>query len=172
MSDRRPRLSSGESAPVRSRRPSLRDAAIAQTAGEFFNIGRGALSSRSDAETFELVRKMLFSAIPMDAEPLYDRSSSTLRPHDGSPGLPALLGAVAVVIGLTTWLVQPARRSSPSTRRRQALIAYLRDHLSGSDVAVGWCIDLCRLITMLSIDRCSSDWRKNLKRTVPSSAPC
>ena len=80
---------------------------------------------------------MLFSVIPMDAETLYDRSSSTPRPHDGSPALPALLGAVAVVIGLTTWLVRPARRSSPSTRRRLALIAYLRDHLSGSDVAVG-----------------------------------
>ena len=41
-----------------------------------------------------------------------------------------------MAVGLTTWLVRPARRASPSTRRRQALIAYLRDHLSGSDVAV------------------------------------
>jgi hypothetical protein len=48
----------------------------------------------------------------------------------------ALIGAVAVAVGLTTWFVRPARRFSTSTRRRQALIAYLRDHLSGSDVAV------------------------------------
>ena len=51
-------------------------------------------------------------------------------------GPPALLGAAALAVGLTTWLARPARRASPSTRRRQALIAYLRDHLSGSDVAV------------------------------------
>jgi hypothetical protein len=51
-------------------------------------------------------------------------------------GPPALLGAAALAVGLTTWLARPARRASPPTRRRQALIAYLRDHLSGSDVAV------------------------------------
>ena len=62
--------------------------------------------------------------------------SSTFRRRDGSPGPLALLGAAAVAVGLTTWLVRPARRANPSTRRRQALIAYLRDHLSGSDVAV------------------------------------
>ena len=48
----------------------------------------------------------------------------------------ALLGTAAVAVGLTTWLARPARRASASTQRRQALIAYLRDHLSGSDVAV------------------------------------
>ena len=62
--------------------------------------------------------------------------SSTFRRRDGSSAALALLGAAAVAVGLTTWLVRPARRASPSTRRRQALIAYLRDHLSGSDVAV------------------------------------
>jgi hypothetical protein len=62
--------------------------------------------------------------------------SSTFRPGDGSSAGLALLGAAAVAVGLTTWLVRPARRASRSTRRRQALIAYLRDHLSGSDVAV------------------------------------
>jgi len=61
--------------------------------------------------------------------------SSTSRPPDGLLGPLALLGAAAVAVGLTTWL-RPARRVRPSTRRRQALIAYLRDHLSGSDVAV------------------------------------
>jgi hypothetical protein len=63
-------------------------------------------------------------------------ASSTFRRPDGSSAALALLGAAAVAVGLTTWLVRPARRASPSTRRRQALIAYLRDHLSGSDVAV------------------------------------
>ena len=63
-------------------------------------------------------------------------SLSTFRPRNGSPGPLALLGAVAVAAGLTTWLARPARRSRTSTRGRQALIAYLRDHLSGSDVAV------------------------------------
>ena len=48
----------------------------------------------------------------------------------------ALVGAVAATAGLTAYLAWPARPSSTSTRRRrQALIAYLRDHLSGSDVA-------------------------------------
>ena len=64
-------------------------------------------------------------------------SSSTSGPRDGSAAPLALLGAVAVAVGLTTWLARPARRSSRSTRGRQALVAYLRDHLSGSDVALG-----------------------------------
>jgi hypothetical protein len=62
--------------------------------------------------------------------------SSTFRSRDGSSAALALLGVATVAVGLTTWLVRPARRASPSARRRQALIAYLRDHLSGSDVAV------------------------------------
>ena len=37
---------------------------------------------------------------------------------------------------VTAYLAWPARRSSASLRKRQALIAYLRDHLSGSDVAL------------------------------------
>jgi hypothetical protein len=60
----------------------------------------------------------------------------TLKPRDASLAPLALLGAVAITAGLTTWLTWPAPRSSTSTRRRQALIAYLRDHLSGSDVAI------------------------------------
>jgi hypothetical protein len=62
--------------------------------------------------------------------------TTTLPPRDGSPGPLALFGAATVAVGLATWLLRPARRASPSTRRRRALIAYLRDHLSGSDVAV------------------------------------
>jgi hypothetical protein len=46
-----------------------------------------------------------------------------------------VLGAVAVTAGLTAYLARP-RRSSTSTRKRQALIAYLCDHLSGSDMAI------------------------------------
>jgi hypothetical protein len=63
-------------------------------------------------------------------------ASSSVRRRDGSSAALALLGAATLAVGLTTWLVRPARRAGPSTRRRQALIAYLRDHLSGSDVAV------------------------------------
>jgi hypothetical protein len=48
----------------------------------------------------------------------------------------AVLGAVTVAAGLTAYLAWPARRSSKSLRKRQALISYLRDHLSGSDVAL------------------------------------
>ena len=48
----------------------------------------------------------------------------------------AVLGAVAVTAGLTAYLARPPRRSSTSARKRQALIAYLRDHLSGSDMAI------------------------------------
>ncbi len=59
-------------------------------------------------------------------------SFSSFRSRLEPLGPPALLGAAALAVGLTTWLARPARRASPSTRRRQALIAYLRDHLSGS----------------------------------------
>ena len=48
----------------------------------------------------------------------------------------AALGAVAVAAGVTAYLAWPARRSSASLRKRQALSAYLLDHLSGSDVAL------------------------------------
>jgi hypothetical protein len=41
-----------------------------------------------------------------------------------------------VTAGLTAYLAWPAQRSRTSTRKRQALIAYLREHLSGSDLAI------------------------------------
>ena len=47
----------------------------------------------------------------------------------------AMLGAVALTAGLTAYLAWPPR-SSTSTRKRKALIAYLCDHLSGSDMAI------------------------------------
>lgn len=54
-----------------------------------------------------------------------------------SPLVPlAILGAVAVTAGLTAYLASPARRSSASTRKRQALVAYLHDHLGGADMAI------------------------------------
>ncbi len=61
---------------------------------------------------------------------------SSLKSPDSSLAPLAALGAIAVTAGLTAYLVRPARRSSASTRQRHALIAYLRDHLSGSDVAI------------------------------------
>ena len=47
----------------------------------------------------------------------------------------AVLGAVAVTAGVTAYLAWPVRRSR-STQRRQALVAYLLDHLSGADMAI------------------------------------
>ena len=61
---------------------------------------------------------------------------ASLKPPDSSLAPLVMLGAVALTAGLTTFLTWPARRSSASERKRQALIAYLRDHLSGSDVAI------------------------------------
>ena len=63
-----------------------------------------------------------------------DRMSG-LTPRDASRAPLALLGAVAATAGLTAYLRWPAQRSA-STRQRRALIAYLRDHLSGADMAI------------------------------------
>ena len=38
-------------------------------------------------------------------------------------------------VGVTAYLSVPARRSSAPLRKRQALIAYLRDHLGGAGAA-------------------------------------
>lgn len=59
-----------------------------------------------------------------------------MRPHDISRTPLALLAAVGVTAGLTTLLARPARHSTTSTRRREALITYLREHLAGSDLAI------------------------------------
>jgi hypothetical protein len=59
---------------------------------------------------------------------------SRLKLRDSSLALLAMLGALAVT-GVTAYLAWPSGRSA-STRQRQALIAYLRDHLSGSDMAL------------------------------------
>ena len=58
-----------------------------------------------------------------------------LKPGNSTLAPLAVCGAVAVTAGLTAYLAWPARRSA-STRQRQALIAYLRDHLSGADMAI------------------------------------
>jgi outer membrane protein assembly factor BamD (BamD/ComL family) len=47
-----------------------------------------------------------------------------------------VLGAAALTVGLTAYASRAARRSSSSTEKRQALIAYLREHLSGSEMAI------------------------------------
>ena len=57
------------------------------------------------------------------------------RASDASRESLAVLGAVAPTAGLTAYLRWPARQSA-ATRQRRALIAYLRDHLSGADVAI------------------------------------
>ena len=48
----------------------------------------------------------------------------------------AMLGALVAMCGVSAYLAWPARRTSVSTRRRQALVSYLRDHLSGADAAI------------------------------------
>ncbi len=68
---------------------------------------------------------------------------SSLRPRDASLAPLAIVGALAVTAGVTAYLAGPARRSSPFTRKRQALIAYLDDHLGGSDVAIRVVRHLC-----------------------------
>ena len=57
------------------------------------------------------------------------------RVSDASRAPLAVLGAVAATAGLTAYLRWPARQSAP-TRQRRALIAYLRDHLGGADMAI------------------------------------
>jgi len=47
-----------------------------------------------------------------------------------------ILGAAAVTAGVATYLAWPARRTSSSTRKREALVEYLREHLSLSEIAV------------------------------------
>ena len=66
-----------------------------------------------------------------DSDPM-----STGKSRDSSIAPLALVGTVVVTAGLTAYLVGAAQRSSTSARKRQALIAYLRDHLSGSDMAI------------------------------------
>ena len=63
-------------------------------------------------------------------------SVSNVKPRDLSLAPVALLGALAATGGVSAYLAWPARRTSVSTRKRQALIAYLRDHLSGADMAI------------------------------------
>ncbi len=58
-----------------------------------------------------------------------------LNPRDSTPAPFAALGAIAVTAGLTAYVAWPARRSA-LTRQQQALIAYLRDHLGGADMAI------------------------------------
>ena len=56
----------------------------------------------------------------------------------------AVLGAVALTAGLTAYRAWPARREATgASRQRQALVIYLRDHLSGSDVALRVVHRLC-----------------------------
>src|SRR5687767_2250177 len=62
-------------------------------------------------------------------------SQGRLTPGGSSLAPLALVGALAVTAALTAYVAWPARRSSTSTQKRRALIAYLRDHLSGSDMA-------------------------------------
>lgn len=61
-------------------------------------------------------------------------SNPLARLNRDSAIVPLAIGAVAVTAGLAAYLARPARRPGPM--RQRALIAYLRDHLSGADVAL------------------------------------
>jgi hypothetical protein len=63
-------------------------------------------------------------------------SVNGVKPRDSTLTPLEVLGAVAVTAGLTAYLAWPSRRSRVSTQQREALIAYLRDHLSGADTAL------------------------------------
>ena len=64
-------------------------------------------------------------------------SGGMSRLRDPSLAPLAVLGAVALTAGLTAYRNWPVRRDAAgATRKRHALVAYLRDHLSGSDVAL------------------------------------
>jgi hypothetical protein len=62
-------------------------------------------------------------------------SVDRLKPRESTLTPLAVLGAIAMTAGLTACLAWPARRSA-STRHRQALIVYLRDHLGGAEMAI------------------------------------
>ena len=62
-------------------------------------------------------------------------SRNRLDRHESGPASLALVGAVAVAVGWAAFWAWPARRSEHE-ERRDALVAYLRDHLSGSDMGV------------------------------------
>ena len=63
-----------------------------------------------------------------------DRGSMANR-GDSSVVPLAMVGALAGTAALTAYLTWPLRRSTAAAKSREALIDYLRDHLSGSDAA-------------------------------------
>jgi hypothetical protein len=71
-------------------------------------------------------------------------SAAMSKPRDVPLGPLAVLGAVALTAGLTAFRARPARRGAAGpARKRQALVVYLRDHLSGSEVALRVVHRLC-----------------------------
>jgi uncharacterized membrane protein len=103
-------LANWGSAPVRSRRCRRRNAVVAEIAGEFFNVPPYVLlSSRCDAERTALVRNMLFSALPMDAAAVHDRSPSFV---DAENWLALSAGALLLLVGASRLLLVGASRRS------------------------------------------------------------
>jgi hypothetical protein len=60
----------------------------------------------------------------------------SLNPRDSSLAPISILGALAVTAGIAAYLSWPGGRTNAPKRKREALIAYLRDHLSGADMAI------------------------------------
>ena len=97
MFDRRPRLASS----ARRARPGRVAAAyetpsLQKLPASSSTLPPEVLSSRCDAEPSALVRNMLFSAIPMDTEALYDRSPSLV---DAENWLALGAGALLLLVG-------------------------------------------------------------------------
>jgi Protein of unknown function (DUF3618) len=89
--------------------------------------------ARAIADAKDSVRDATVGGLKRLAQRTPGSSPSLLETARDNPL--AALGAVAVTAGLTAYLAWPSP-SSTSTRKRQALIAYLRDHLSGADMAI------------------------------------
>ena len=61
--------------------------------------------------------------------------ASTVNGGDSAVMPLAMVGALAGTAALTAYLTWPSRRSAAPAKSREALVDYLRDHLSGSDTA-------------------------------------
>jgi hypothetical protein len=115
------------------------------------------------------------------ADNMMDHTSdpiTRLGARESSLAALAVLGTASVAAGTIAYLAWRARRYSASIRKRQALIAYLRDHLSGSDAALRVVhrlgdLSLLRTFEALAVGvrgkRCM--WRAlQTLRSVPSTA--
>jgi hypothetical protein len=65
-----------------------------------------------------------------------DSTKAAGTARDPQLGRLAAMGAVAATAAVTAYLRRPTRNQDAESRKHHALIVYLREHLSGSDVAM------------------------------------